>query len=71
MHPSCLQSITKYKYGAVSKHTINIKPGERVSFDVEPDEIGKWAFHCHLLFHMELGMFRVVSVVDPKAKAPA
>ncbi|VTU44529.1 Copper resistance protein A precursor (plasmid) [Variovorax sp. RA8] len=50
------------------KHTINVKAGERLSFDVEPDEIGKWAFHCHLLFHMELGMLRVVSVVDPKAK---
>ncbi len=50
------------------KHTINVKAGERLSFDVEPDEIGKWAFHCHLLFHMELGMLRVVSVADPKAK---
>lgn len=50
------------------KHTINVKAGERLSFDVEPDEIGKWAFHCHLLFHMELGMFRVVSVVDRSAR---
>lgn len=50
------------------KHTINVKPGERLSFDVEPDELGKWAFHCHLLFHMELGMFRVVSVADPKGR---
>ena len=51
------------------KHTINVKPGERLSFDVKPDEIGKWAFHCHLLFHMELGMLRVVSVADQKGKA--
>ena len=51
------------------KHTINVKAGERVSFDVVPDEVGQWAFHCHLLFHMELGMFRVVSVVNPKAEA--
>lgn len=51
------------------KHTINVKAGERLSFDVEPDELGRWAFHCHLLFHMELGMFRVVSVVDPAGKA--
>ena len=50
------------------KHTINVKAGERLSFDVEPDEPGKWAFHCHLLFHMELGMLRVVSVGDAKAK---
>lgn len=51
------------------KHTINVKAGERLSFDVKPDEVGKWAFHCHLLFHMELGMFRVVSVADANAKA--
>ena len=53
------------------KHTINVKPGERLSFDVKPDEIGKWAFHCHLLFHMELGMLRVVSVADQKGKVPS
>ncbi len=52
------------------KHTINVKAGERLSFDVEPDEAGKWAFHCHLLFHMELGMFRVVSVVDRSGRRP-
>jgi CopA family copper-resistance protein len=51
------------------KHTINVKAGERLSFDVKPDEVGKWAFHCHLLFHMELGMFRVISVADPRGKA--
>ena len=51
------------------KHTINVKAGERLSFDVEPDEPGKWAFHCHLLFHMELGMFRVISVPAPKSGA--
>ena len=50
------------------KHTINVKAGERLSFDAEPDELGKWAFHCHLLFHMELGMFRVISVVDPTSR---
>ena len=50
------------------KHTINVKAGERLSFDVEPDVLGKFALHCHLLFHMELGMFRVVSVTDPKVK---
>ncbi|NUZ08510.1 copper resistance system multicopper oxidase [Piscinibacter koreensis] len=53
------------------KHTINVKAGERISFDAEPDEVGKWAFHCHLLFHMELGMLRVVAVGQPEAKGAA
>ena len=44
------------------KHTIIIKPGERWSATISADALGKWAFHCHLLLHMEMGMFRVVEV---------
>ncbi len=44
------------------KHTIIVKPGERLSFFVNADEPGRWAFHCHLLYHMEAGMFREVHV---------
>lgn len=44
------------------KHTILVKPGERLSFLVNADEPGRWAFHCHLLYHMESGMFREVRV---------
>ncbi len=44
------------------KHTINVKPAERVSFLVTPDTPGRWALHCHILYHMEAGMFRVVEV---------
>ena len=44
------------------KHTITVKPGERLSFLVTADAPGRWAFHCHLLYHMEAGMFREVRV---------
>jgi len=44
------------------KHTINVKPGEKVSFVYTADTPGRWAFHCHLLYHMEMGMFRTVVV---------
>jgi CopA family copper-resistance protein len=44
------------------KHTVIVKPGETLSFLVTADEAGLWAFHCHLMFHMDLGMFRVVEV---------
>ena len=44
------------------KHTVLVKPGERLSFLVNADEVGRWAFHCHLLLHMESGMFREVRV---------
>ncbi len=44
------------------KHTILVKPGERLSYLVTADEPGRWAYHCHLLYHMETGMFREVRV---------
>jgi FtsP/CotA-like multicopper oxidase with cupredoxin domain len=44
------------------KHTINVKPGEKLSYLVTADEPGHWAYHCHLLYHMEMGMFRTVIV---------
>jgi len=44
------------------KHTVTVKPGERISVLVTADARGDWAFHCHLFYHMEAGMFRVFSV---------
>ena len=46
----------------VRKHTINVQPAQRISFLVNADAPGRWAFHCHLLYHMEAGMFREVVV---------
>ena len=46
------------------KHTLSVLPGSRASLLVTADEPGRWAFHCHLLYHMEMGMFRVVRVSD-------
>ncbi len=46
----------------VRKHTILIQPAQRVSFGVNADAPGRWAFHCHLLYHMAAGMFREVVV---------
>lgn len=43
-------------------HTINVKAAERLSFEVTADALGQWAFHCHLLYHMDMGMLRVISV---------
>jgi len=44
------------------KHTIIVKPAERLSYDFTYDEPGNFAFHCHIIFHMEMGMFRFVNV---------
>lgn len=44
------------------KHTVLVKPGERLSCVFTADVPGRWAFHCHLLYHMDTGMFRTVLV---------
>lgn len=46
----------------VRKHTISLNPAQRLSYRVSADARGNWAYHCHLLFHMEAGMFRAVVV---------
>ena len=46
----------------VRKHTMMVQPAQKISFDVT-GEAGRWAWHCHLLYHMEAGMFREVAVV--------
>ena len=46
----------------VRKHTIIVQPGERLAYAVTADALGRWAYHCHLLYHMEAGMFREVHV---------
>jgi CopA family copper-resistance protein len=44
------------------RHTIPVQPAQRISFLVTADALGRWAWHCHLLFHMDAGMFREVLV---------
>jgi FtsP/CotA-like multicopper oxidase with cupredoxin domain len=46
----------------VRKHTISVQPAQRVSILVTADAPGRWAWHCHLMFHMDSGMFREVVV---------
>ncbi len=44
------------------RHTIPVQPAQRLSFLVTADALGRWAWHCHLMFHMHAGMFREVVV---------
>ncbi len=46
----------------VRKHTIMVQPAQRITYLVNADAPGNWAYHCHLLYHMETGMFRKVVV---------
>tara|TARA_R110000851_G_scaffold66050_1_gene149645 strand:- start:452 stop:868 length:417 start_codon:yes stop_codon:yes gene_type:complete len=45
------------------KHTVIVKPADKVSVDITAEHVGDWAFHCHLLYHMAAGMMQVVSIL--------
>ncbi|MEO6799755.1 MAG: copper resistance system multicopper oxidase [Rhodanobacter sp.] len=46
----------------VRKHTVNVQPAQRVAYAVTADAPGRWAYHCHMLYHMDAGMMREVVV---------
>ncbi len=46
------------------KHTIDMPPGTKRSYRVRADALGRWAYHCHLQYHMEAGMFRELRVQE-------
>lgn len=43
------------------KHTVDVAPMARRVIEFIADEPGDWLMHCHLLYHMDAGMTRVVS----------
>ena len=66
-HPIHLHGVWSDLEGAdggfqLRKHTIDMPPGTRRSYRVRADALGRWAFHCHLLYHMEAGMMREVRI---------
>ncbi|MCK5777937.1 MAG: copper resistance system multicopper oxidase [Rhodospirillales bacterium] len=44
------------------KHVVSVSPGTTVYMETEVDAPGQWAFHCHLAYHADSGMFRKVVV---------
>lgn len=62
LHGMFFDVVTDEHHYKPRKHTIVIKPGEKLSVDITADALGDWAFHCHLLYHMLAGMMRVISV---------
>ncbi|MBF7688744.1 multicopper oxidase domain-containing protein [Acinetobacter rathckeae] len=49
-----------------NKHTLIVPPGQTVTALLTADELGEWAIHCHLMYHMAAGMMNklVVANVD-------
>ncbi len=51
------------------KHTVSVQPAQQVTYLVSANALGRWAYHCHLLYHMMAGMFRKVDVASSGAAA--
>lgn len=66
IHLHGLWSDVEDEHGAfkLRKHTVDMPPGTRRSYRVRADALGRWAWHCHLLYHMEAGMMREVRVEE-------
>ena len=62
IHGHFFELVTGHGDHGPRKHTVIVQPGGKVTWDFTADAVGDWAFHCHLLYHMEAGMMRVVSV---------
>jgi FtsP/CotA-like multicopper oxidase with cupredoxin domain len=61
LHGHLFELVTGHGEYSPRKHTVNVAPGGKVSWDVTGIP-GEWAFHCHMFFHMHAGMMRVVQV---------
>jgi CopA family copper-resistance protein len=68
LHGHFFELVTGHGEYSPRKHTVNVAPGAKVSFDVTTNALGDWAFHCHMLYHMHAGMMRIVSV-RPRGEA--
>jgi CopA family copper-resistance protein len=62
LHGHFFEIVTGHSGHHPMKHTVNVLPGTKITFDLTADNPGDWAFHCHLLYHMHAGMFNVVTV---------
>ena len=62
LHGHFFELVTGHGDFSPRKHTVNVQPGGKVTFDLTADALGDWAFHCHMLFHMHAGMMRIVTV---------
>ncbi|MFL6735079.1 MAG: copper resistance system multicopper oxidase [Sphingomicrobium sp.] len=62
LHGHFFELVTGHGAFAPRKHTVNVPPGGKMTFDLTADAAGDWAFHCHNLYHMAAGMMRTVTV---------
>jgi FtsP/CotA-like multicopper oxidase with cupredoxin domain len=51
------------RFAGAVRDTILVTPGRRVVVAFDANNPGLWALHCHLLYHLEAGMFTTIKYV--------
>ncbi|MGO2358191.1 MAG: multicopper oxidase domain-containing protein [Mesonia sp.] len=69
LHGHFFRVINKNGEYSPLKHTINVPPMQEVTIEFygnNGDEYGDWFLHCHILYHMNSGMDRIISYDTPR-----
>ena len=61
LHGHFFRVINKNGEHSPLKHTVNVPPMQKVTIEFYGNEYGDWFLHCHILYHLDSGMARVVS----------
>jgi FtsP/CotA-like multicopper oxidase with cupredoxin domain len=51
------------RFAGAVRDTVLVPPGRRVVVAFDANNPGLWALHCHLLYHLEAGMFTTLRYV--------
>jgi FtsP/CotA-like multicopper oxidase with cupredoxin domain len=51
------------RFSGAVRDTVRVPPAQRVVVEFDADNPGTWAFHCHMRYHMEAGMFQTFRYV--------
>jgi FtsP/CotA-like multicopper oxidase with cupredoxin domain len=62
-HEFQVMAINDQQFRGAVRDTVMVPPGHRVLVAFDANNPGHWALHCHLLYHLEAGMFTTVQYV--------
>jgi len=62
-HEFQVVEIDGVRFAGAVRDTVLVPPGRRVVAAFDAENPGWWAFHCHLLYHLDAGMFTTIRYV--------
>jgi FtsP/CotA-like multicopper oxidase with cupredoxin domain len=62
-HEFQVVDIDGYRFSGAVRDTVLVPPNRRVTVAFDANNPGYWALHCHLLYHLDAGMFTTIRYV--------